>query len=180
MSEQPGPTAEVDVRSRLARWMIVIAWLVFLALLTMLFSTWLERQSNPNRELRVTADSSREPSLMLQRNRAGHYLAPGEIDGVQVTFLIDTGATRVAMPEALAQRIGLSGQLLAQSQTASGVVDSWLTTIDTLRLGPLEMHDVPAVIIPDMPGNEVLLGMSFLKHLKLEQQGDRLKIGLPD
>ncbi len=180
MSEQPGPPVEADARSQLARWMIVVAWLVLLALLTLLFSNWLQRQSNPNRELRVTVDASQTPYLTLQRNRAGHYLATGEIDGVEVTFLLDTGATRVAMPEALAQRIGLRGQLLAQSQTASGVVDSWLTTIDTLRLGPLEMHDVPAVIIPDMPGDEVLLGMSFLKHLKLEQQGDRLKIGLPD
>ncbi len=180
MSERPGPPVEADVRSQFARWMIVAAWLVLLALLTMLFSSWLQRASNPNRELRVSVDASQTPYLMLQRNRDGHYLAAGEIDGVAVTFLLDTGATRVALPETLAQQIGLRGQLLARSQTASGVVDSWLTTIDRLRLGPLEMRDVPAVIIPDMPGDEVLLGMSFLKHLKLEQQGERLKIALPD
>jgi aspartyl protease family protein len=60
------------------------------------------------------------------------------------------------------------------------VVESWLTRIERLRLGPFEMRDVRAVIIPDMPGEEVLLGMSFLKHLELVQTGERLRLRLPD
>ncbi len=160
--------------------MIIGAWLLLLALLTLFFSEWLQRQMNPNRTLNVINNSMDEVAVTLQPNRAGHYLAPGEINGVAVTFLLDTGATRVAVPQKLAQQAGLTSSVRTQSQTASGIAESWLTRIDSIRLGPFEMQAVPAVIIPEMPGEEVLLGMSFLKHLKLEQAGERLKISLPD
>jgi len=48
-----------------------------------------------------------------------------------------------------------------------------------VRLGSIVLRDVRATILPGMTGDEVLLGMSFLKHLKLEQQGESLKITLP-
>lgn len=164
---------------RLGRFMILGAWLLLLVLLTLLFSAWLQRQSNPNRSLTVVGDAAGEQSVILRPNRAGHYLAPGEINGVAVTFLLDTGASRVAVPVALAERAGLQKVARSQSMTASGVAETWLTRIDRLRLGPFEMEAVPAVIIPGMPGNEVLLGMSFLKYLRLEQSGEGLTIGLP-
>lgn len=160
--------------------MILGAWLLLLILLTFLFSQWLQQQSNPNRTLNVIDGPMDEAAVTLQPNRAGHYLAPGEINGVRVIFLLDTGATRVAVPQKLAEQAGLVRGVRTQSQTASGIVESWLTRIDRLRLGPFDMQRVPAVIIPEMPGEEVLLGMSFLKHLKLEQAGERLKISLPD
>jgi aspartyl protease family protein len=160
--------------------MIVGAWVLFLVLLTMLFSGWLERQSNPNRTLVVVNDPSGELVVRLQRNRAGHYLAPGMVNAEAVNFILDTGATKVALPQEVASRAGLKRGLRSQSMTASGVVDVWLTNVDSLRLGPFEMEDVPAVIIPDMPGDEVLLGMSFLKHLKLEQVDGGLRVSLPE
>lgn len=160
--------------------MIISAWILFLILLTLLFSEWLQTQSNPNRSLAVVADSTGELVVSLKPNRAGHYLAPGEINGLEVTFLLDTGATRVAVPGKLAEQAGLRRGIRSMSRTASGVVESWLTRIDRLRLGPFEMRGVQAVIIPDMPGEDVLLGMSFLKHLELVQTGERLRLTLPD
>jgi aspartyl protease family protein len=160
--------------------MIISAWVLFLILLTLFFSEWLQMQSNPNRSLSVVTNSTGRSVVSLKPNRAGHYLAPGEINGLDVTFLLDTGATRVAIPGELAERAGLRRGLRSQSRTASGVVESWLTRIDRLRLGPFEMRDVRAVIIPDMPGEEVLLGMSFLKHLELVQTGEHLRLTLPD
>jgi aspartyl protease family protein len=162
------------------RGMILGAWVLFLILLTLLFSGWLQKQSNPNRTLVVAKEATGELVVSLQRNRAGHYLAPGKVNGEEVSFILDTGATKVALPQAVASRAGLKRGLRSQSMTASGVVDVWMTRVDRLRLGPFEMVDVPAVIIPDMPGDEVLLGMSFLKHLRLEQEDGRLKISLPD
>lgn len=165
---------------RFGRWMIVGAWVLLLILLTLFFSQWLQHRSNPNRSLNVVTGPTDQVSVVLKANRAGHYLAPGEINGVAVTFLLDTGATRVALPQGLAEEAGLSRGVRAQSMTANGLAESWLTQIDHLRLGPFEMRDVQAAIIPGMPGRDVLLGMSFLKHLKLEQAGERLRITLPD
>ncbi|MET0090263.1 MAG: retropepsin-like aspartic protease [Candidatus Thiodiazotropha sp.] len=164
---------------QLGRWMVVVAWLLLLGLLTLLFSQWLEQRNNPNRDLQVSLDGTGSGSVVLKRNRAGHYLAPGRINGVDVNFLVDTGATFVALSSDLADRAGLKRGVRSQAQTASGVVTSWLTVIGDLQLGSLRMHDVRAAIIPEMPDRQVLLGMSFLKHLRLEQHQDELIISLP-
>lgn len=162
------------------RWMIIAAWVLLLAMLTLLFSQWLERQNNPNRQLSVTTNLQGESSVVLKRNRAGHYVAPGKINGVDVVYLLDTGATLVAVSSSLAEKAGLQPGAPSQSRTANGVVMSWLTEIDRLQLGPITMQNVKASILPNMPAHEVLLGMSFLKHLKLQQQGDELEISVPD
>jgi aspartyl protease family protein len=175
-----GPSAAQDDSRPFGRWMILAAWLLLLILLTIFFADWLQRQDNPNRSLIISDLPAREAVVTLQRNRAGHYLAPGEINGVEVSFLLDTGATRVAVSQHVAERTGLRKGAQTQSMTASGIVDCWLTRIDSVQLGPFKMRDVQAVIIPDMPGDEVLLGMSFLKHLKLEQTGERLRISLAE
>ncbi|MCU7905303.1 MAG: TIGR02281 family clan AA aspartic protease [Candidatus Thiodiazotropha sp. (ex Epidulcina cf. delphinae)] len=159
--------------------MVIGAWLLLLLLLTLFFSQWLERQRNPNRQLSVTTGVAGEVAVVLQRNRAGHYVAPGRINGVPVTYLLDTGATFVAVSSELAERADLQRGASAQSRTANGVVRSWLTNIDQLQLGPIMMREVKATILPNMPENEVLLGMSFLQHLALKQQGDELVISLP-
>ena len=179
MSQQPESPDPEDSQRRFGRWMIVATWILLLALLTMLFSQWLQQRSNPNRSLNVISGPMGQAEVVLKPNRAGHYMAPGEINGVEVTFLLDTGATRVAVPQKLAEEAGLPSGVRSQSVTASGIAESWLTQIDRLRLGPFEMREVQAAVIPDMPGREVLLGMSFLKHLKLEQTGKRLRISLP-
>ena len=160
--------------------MIISAWLLFLTLLTLLFSHWLDRQSNPNRSLEVVTGAAGATSLILKSNKSGHYLVPGEINGVEVTFLLDTGATRVAVPDDLAAKAGLQRGVRVRSMTAGGLAESWLTRIDSLRLGPFGMKGVEAVVIPDMPGNEVLLGMSFLRYLRLEQSPDGLRLSLPE
>lgn len=163
----------------IGRWMIYGAWLLLLVLLTLLFSQWLDRQNNPNRQLTKLVVLDGVEEVVLKRNRAGHYLAPGVINGVDVNFLLDTGATYVAVPQSVADRAGLNRLARIQSQTANGIVPSWLSEIAEVRLGPIVMRDVRATIIPAMQGNEVLLGMSFLKHLKLEQQGDTLSLAVP-
>jgi aspartyl protease family protein len=160
--------------------MIVATWLLLLILLTLLFSNWLQRERNPNRALTVFDGPTGEAVVTLQSNRAGHYLASGEINGVEVTFLLDTGATWVAVPERVARLTGLRKGPRSQSVTANGVADTWLTRIDSIRLGPFEMQGVRAAIIPDMPGDEVLLGMNFLKRFKLEQEGEQMRISLPE
>ncbi|MCB1736433.1 MAG: retroviral-like aspartic protease family protein [Gammaproteobacteria bacterium] len=147
------------------------AWVLVLALLTWLFGNWEEHRDNPNRALSATGSD-----VTLQRNRQGHYLADGFINGKRVRFLVDTGATRVALPEAIAERLALPRLARGSAQTAGGDVDTWLTRIDEVRLGSIVLHDVPASINPRMAFDEVLLGMTFLKHLELVQRGDTLTL----
>jgi len=164
----------------IGRWMIFAAWLLILLLLTALFSGWLEQANNPNRILQVLTGSDGETAISLKRNRAGHYVAPGVINGEPVVFLLDTGATQVALSAELADHIGLRRGVPMSSLTANGYTKSWMTRLDRVELGPFVMHDVQAAILPSMPGNEVLLGMNFLKHLELTQKDSQLVIRAPD
>lgn len=160
----------------LGKSMILVAWVLGLGLLTWLFSGLLDEQRHPNRDAREVrgADGARE--LVLRRNRAGHYLAPGYINGQPVTFLVDTGASDVAIPQAVAQRLGLPLGRPGISRTAGGDVRTWSTLLRSVAVGGMERHGVRATILPDMEGEEVLLGMSYLKGLELVQRGNTLTL----
>ncbi|MBL3588840.1 MAG: TIGR02281 family clan AA aspartic protease [gamma proteobacterium endosymbiont of Lamellibrachia anaximandri] len=154
--------------------MIFAAWALLLGLLALFFSDQLERQNNPNRNLANTSVESGPKEIVLLRNRAGHYVAPGLINGTPVIFLLDTGATNVAVPASLAERLTLKRGAQSISLTANGRVKTWLTRLDQVQLGSIIRQDVRATIMPGMAGDEVLLGMSFLKHLELVQKGKTL------
>lgn len=86
--------------------MLVLAWVAGLALATRYFGVWEDRQRNPNQAPQsIHGDGYVE--LRLASSRQGHYLLNGQINGQGVTFLLDTGATQVAVPEALAARLAL-------------------------------------------------------------------------
>lgn len=86
--------------------MLVLAWIAGLALATRYFGVWEDRQRNPNQAPQsIHGDGYVE--LRLVSSRQGHYLLNGQINGQGVTFLLDTGATQVAVPEALAARLAL-------------------------------------------------------------------------
>ncbi|MEG7522842.1 MAG: TIGR02281 family clan AA aspartic protease [Chromatiales bacterium] len=158
----------------MGRWMIFAAWALLLGLLAMFFSNLLEQQSNPNRDLVNSSTESGPKEITLLRNRAGHYVAPGFINGAPVIFLLDTGATNVAVSASLAERLALKRGAQSISLTANGRVRTWLTRLDRVQLGSIIRQDVRATIMPGMVGDEVLLGMSFLKHLELVQKGKTL------
>jgi aspartyl protease family protein len=113
--------------------------------------------------------------VILQRDRSGHYLAEGAINGVAVDFLLDTGATDVAIPERLARELGLEFGPDVAVMTAAGPVRGWMTRLESVSLGGLSLANVRGTITAG-PLDEVLLGMSFLKHFRLTQQGDELII----
>ena len=113
--------------------------------------------------------------VILQRDRSGHYIADGEINGQGVTFLVDTGATDVALPEGKARALGLDFGPRVVVMTAAGPVSAWKTRLDRVTLGSISLSNVSATITRG-PMDEVLLGMSFLKHFSLRQQGEQLVI----
>lgn len=162
---------------RTGRVMWFAAWLSLLAVLVLGFDAWLERQHNPNADLMVV-DGEGPLEVVLQRSRSGHYIAPGRINGEPVQFLVDTGATRISVPLSLANRLGLKQGYASQATTANGLVTVYATELDEVRLGSIVLRNVAGNINPGMPGEVVLLGMSFMKDLEMVQRGDTLTLRL--
>ena len=156
--------------------MSIAAWIVFLALLTLFFEDRLANQANPNRSVTSGRNEDGRIEVVLARNRMGHYVANGSINGVPVTFLLDTGATGVAISPALAAEVRAPRGQAVMSQTANGTVRAYLTQLDSVRLGAIEQNRVRATIAPGLADGQVLLGMSFLKNLEMIQRGDELTL----
>ncbi|CAA0078961.1 Uncharacterised protein [Halioglobus japonicus] len=165
---------EVHEQKRMGTTMQVLAWLVLLALGVAYFSDFLDSQYNPNQTLQTgyTEDGFRE--VVLQRNKFGHYVTSGKINGSPVTFMLDTGATGVAIPSSVASRLGLRRGNAFPTQTANGMSTSYAATLSSISVGDIELYDVPAGITPGLQTEEILLGMSFLKHIEFTQRGDTL------
>lgn len=178
-SPDPKDKNWISFREMIGRWMIYSAWILILLLFTVLFSNWLEHRQNPNRILQIKTGLDGNAAIILKRNDLGHYVAPGLINDEPVVFLVDTGATHVALSEELANRIGLQRGMKTISLTANGLASSRLAKLDQVQLGHIVMQDVQALIMPSMPVSEVLLGMSFLKHLELIQKGNQLIVRVP-
>ena len=163
----------------LSRNFLIIGWVVVIGLLTLVTGRWEERQHNPNQQPVIQVSSEGKPEVVLQRNRYGHYVTSGLINGHEVTLLLDTGATYVAVPEKMAEALGLRKMARGQSSTANGVVETYLTRIEYLSIGNLEFYDITASINPGMNHDtSILLGMSVLKNIEFTQRGDELTLRL--
>jgi aspartyl protease family protein len=164
-----------NFQKRLGRVMTVLGWIIVLVILSVYFARYLDQQNNPNKDLSsMQRDDYKQ--VQLQRNRYGHYVASGMINSSEVVFILDTGATDISIPEKVAQKLRLKAGIKIPVQTANGQIDVYATTLDRVSLGEIELHNISANINPYMQGEEVLLGMSFLKHLDFSQQGDQLLI----
>ena len=154
-----------------AMWIVV--WLLGLFLATRFFAQWQDTQRNPNQQPE-SAVGSGYTEVRLASNGQGHFLASGLINGEAVEFLLDTGATDVAIPAALAERLGLPRGTPISLHTANGQSTGYRTRISRLQLGDIVLTEVRALIAPGMPGEEVLLGMSALKQLEFTQRDGTL------
>lgn len=108
----------------------------------------------------------------------GMYVTEGSINGVPVSFLVDTGATYVVMNHREAERVGIDyakeGRR-GQAETANGVVDSYELQLERVKVGEIQLYDVlGAVVIGETP-SKVLLGNSFLGRLRLKREGQVLE-----
>ena len=167
----------MDNQIRVARMSAHLTWILGLGLLTLFFNQYLEQKYNPNAHL-VTADSS--TVVHLRADSRGHYQTPGWINGSAVRFLVDTGATYIALSDELAHRLKLKAEGRALVTTANGSVEVQRTTLASVRVGGIEMLNVPAMITPGMDGDSVLLGMSFLQHLQMIQEQGTLSLRIPE
>ncbi|MAB98764.1 MAG: TIGR02281 family clan AA aspartic protease [Pseudomonadaceae bacterium] len=160
---------------RAGRVMWVLAWGAGILLATRFFGDWETTQYNPN-QAPVSVQGNDYIEVRLVSSRDGHYVSAGQINGNDVTFLLDTGATQVAVPSAVAEQLGLQAGAPIVIRTANGRATAHKTRLDRLKLGAIELRDVPALIAPGMHGDEVLLGMSALKQLEFTQRDGTLML----
>jgi aspartyl protease family protein len=107
--------------------------------------------------------------LSIPHNARGHFETEGRIDGQRIDFMVDTGASMIALNETSAARFGLRpsrGEYNATVTTANGTVKGARTRIAMVDVGGLVVRDVDAMVLPDEALSENLLGLSFLSKLK--------------
>jgi aspartyl protease family protein len=108
-------------------------------------------------------------SITLPRDPRGHFQTEGRIDGQRIGFMVDTGASVVALNETSAARFGLRpsrGDYNATVTTANGTIKAARTRLAMVDIGGLVVRDVDAMVLPDAALSENLLGLSFLSKLK--------------
>lgn len=113
--------------------------------------------------------------VVLKADNRGHFIERGQINGKTMVYMVDTGASSVAIGRSDAERMGLpflKGQPVMM-RTANGDVQGWRLRLDSVRVGDVEVFGVDAVVAP-LPMPYVLLGNSFLAHVQMTRQGSEM------
>jgi len=162
MSQPPG--------KRAGKVLMIVAWAAGLFLATRFLGQWEAHERNPNTQVQSShGDGFIEVRLL--GNGQGHFVVDGAINGQVVHFMLDTGATDVAIPEALAKDLNLQRGSPVVLSTANGRTEGYRTRLGTLQLGDIRLQNVRALVVPGLDGQTVLLGMSALKQLEFTQRG---------
>ena len=118
-----------------------------------------------------------DTDIVLPIGPGGHFNAAGSINGKAVNFMVDTGATTIALSQGEANRIGLDWKRgrPGLSSTANGPVPVYAVNLSSVRVGTVEIANVAAVVVPsDMP--QVLLGNSFLNRFSMRRDSDVMRL----
>ena len=149
------------------RWLIWAFWLLGFGALYLWIDGWYGRMLNPNRA-EVLNDQRGE--LVLKRGLNGGYMAEGTLNGKPATFLVDTGADSVALSVRRGGALGLKRGAPIGVNTAGGRTTGYETRVDRVRIGPIELTDVRAILVEGMDDDMVLLGMTFLRRVEFSQK----------
>ena len=119
--------------------------------------------------------------VQVFRNERGLYTTVGAINGLTVPFLVDTGASTVAMNSAQARRLGIDFRVDGEPATvvtASGYAEAWKVKLRSVKVGALEVKGVDAVVIDGDQPATTLLGMSYLNRLEIDNDGQFMTLRL--
>ena len=166
-------TSENKEQKRLGHKFIIAMWIALMIMVFFLFNNLLERDYNPNQQV-LMQNMDKQRVVILKRNRYGHYVTQGKINNHSVTFMLDTGASDISIPDKIAKKLKLSYGQERQYQTANGTITAYLTTLESVSIGNIKLQNVRASINPKMDHDEILMGMSFLKYIEFTQRGDTL------
>ena len=120
----------------------------------------------------TAANPSGRQTTVLAAGPGGHFVAEGQINGGAIRFLVDTGATAIALPAADAKRLGIDYQKgrRGMTNTAAGPTPMYVVRLDTVRVGGIELQAVDAIVI-EQGLNVALLGMTFLNRVEMKRDG---------
>lgn len=112
--------------------------------------------------------------IVLTQGSGGHFFAQGLVNGRTVQFMVDTGATTIALGASDAKRMGIDYQKgrPVRMGTANGVAQGWLIKLSSVKIADVEVYEVDAVVGPDMP--YALLGNSFLNRFNMNKTIDQM------
>ncbi|MCW8899425.1 MAG: TIGR02281 family clan AA aspartic protease [Gammaproteobacteria bacterium] len=166
-------SSESNEHKRLGHKFIIAMWIAVMIMVFFLFDDLLESDYNPNQQVN-TEITKQQRIVVLKRNRYGHYVTQGKINNHTVTFLLDTGASDISIPDKIAKKLKLKYGQERRYQTANGIIIGNLTELNQVSIGTIQLQNIRASINPNMNHDEILLGMSFLKNIEFTQRGDTL------
>jgi aspartyl protease family protein len=126
----------------------------------------------------AAAATANSRSVVVQRDARGHFQVDGRVDGRRLGFMIDTGASVIALTASDAGRLGIhpaQREFVTEVKTANGSVRGAPVRLDMVEIGDLVVRDVAALVLPDEALSDNLLGLSFLSRLRrFEYSGGQL------
>jgi aspartyl protease family protein len=125
----------------------------------------------------ASQSSSASRGVTIRKGNNGHFQVEAVVDGRRMDFMVDTGATAVALRESDAARLGIhptEREYSMRTATANGIVRVAPVSLDRVEVGDITVHNVAAIVIPDQALSQNLLGMSFLSRLRWQQENGRL------
>lgn len=110
--------------------------------------------------------------VKLLRHRNGHFFASGAINGYPAKFMVDTGATAIAMNINEARRFGIKPEsgVLSTASTAGGIVKTYVVNLNKVRVGSITLHNISATIVDGDHPVQILLGNTFLSKVNMSEQ----------
>jgi aspartyl protease family protein len=121
----------------------------------------------------------KSPEVVISKNNQGMYSTVGSINGLPVSFLVDTGASSIAMNARQAKRLAIDFRVTGEPAfvgTASGVSKAYRVVLDKVTVGGIAQHNVPAVVIEGGFPVQTLLGMSFLGQLEIQRDSSVMRL----
>jgi aspartyl protease family protein len=136
-------------------------------------SSWAS-SSGMTLEVDPNSPAAENTPLIIGQGRGGHYYIDGAVNDNYLNFVIDTGATTVALPLAIASASGVKCEKSVMMSTGNGVTQGCSVIIQKLRFGNFTLHYVNAVVMPNL--NTPLLGMNVLKQFRVEQDNGQMRL----
>ncbi len=138
----------------------------------------IEKKLNLNQSIQQAYKKPQNNKFTVYSDQSGMFQMPGKINGRLTRFLLDTGATYIALSSVEADKLRLSYKFAKKGavQTASEVVPVWHIKLDNVKVGDISVANVDAVVLKGVNPRTALLGMSFLKHVKLQRNGAAMLI----